>query len=216
MKITLDWQFFIALLPYILYGPVSRVLEDADYFMEPFEYWYISPLIYLQIAVFALSFVFIGYFSFRQSHQKCGSYCMIGATVIIYLMYLSVWIIGVEYGAYIIHPLVMGVHRNGKRLLGTLLPDYILIQDLFDLRRCGNLRNRLLDFALLVFGEDFVTKRDALIADIHGGSGDEFPDSILGFSTERTAQMLILRHETYGYFCIVCVSRVTSSRRLRL
>ena len=31
LKITIDWRFCLALMTYILFGPVSRVLEDADY-----------------------------------------------------------------------------------------------------------------------------------------------------------------------------------------
>ncbi|MCK5635935.1 MAG: DUF63 family protein, partial [Thermoplasmatales archaeon] len=62
LKITVDWRFALALMPYIFFGPVSRVLEDTGYFEEPFVYWFISPLIYLQIAVYALFFVFLGYY----------------------------------------------------------------------------------------------------------------------------------------------------------
>ena len=62
LKIAVDWKFALALMPYILFGPVSRVLEDSGYFEEPIAYWFISPLIYLQIAFFALLFLFIGYF----------------------------------------------------------------------------------------------------------------------------------------------------------
>jgi uncharacterized membrane protein len=122
MKIALDWPFFMALLPYILFGPVSRVLEDAVYFNEPFVYWFISPLIYVQIAVFALGFIVIGYFALHNSRQKGSLYGMIGATVIIYLVYLCVWIFGVDYGAYIIHPLVMGM-----LMIGALLPVFIQV-----------------------------------------------------------------------------------------
>ena len=41
MKITIDWRFCLALMPYILFGPVTRVLEDADYFNVPSVYWFI-------------------------------------------------------------------------------------------------------------------------------------------------------------------------------
>jgi uncharacterized membrane protein len=49
-------------MPYILFGPISRVLEDTGYFEEPTVFWYISPLIYLQIAIFAILFLLLGYF----------------------------------------------------------------------------------------------------------------------------------------------------------
>ncbi len=62
LEIKVDWKFALALMPYILFGPVSRVLEDTGYFSDPFVYWFISPLIYFQIAVYALFFVFLGYY----------------------------------------------------------------------------------------------------------------------------------------------------------
>jgi len=62
LEIVVDWKFALALMPYILFGPVSRVLEDTGYFGEPVVYWFISPLIYLQIAIYALFFLLIGYY----------------------------------------------------------------------------------------------------------------------------------------------------------
>ena len=47
LKITIDWRFALALMPYIFFGPVSRVLEDTGYFNEPVVYWFISPFICL-------------------------------------------------------------------------------------------------------------------------------------------------------------------------
>ena len=70
LKITIDWRFALALLPYILFGPVSRTLEDTGYFSEPFVYWFISPLIYLQIAAYALFFIMLGYYIERKSKKQ--------------------------------------------------------------------------------------------------------------------------------------------------
>ena len=71
LKITVDWRFALALMPYILFGPISRVLEDTGYFDEPVAYWFISPLIYLQIAVYALFFLMLGYYLERK-YKKPG------------------------------------------------------------------------------------------------------------------------------------------------
>ena len=62
LRIEINWRFALALMPYILYGPVSRVLEDAEFFQEPVIYWFISPLIYVQIAFFAILFLLLGYY----------------------------------------------------------------------------------------------------------------------------------------------------------
>jgi len=109
LKITIDWRFCLALLPYILFGPVSRVLEDSDYFIEPFVYWFISPLIYLQIAIYALGFLILGYYLDKLSRKKSQK------TIIIYLFsifilidfcYTIIWILGIQYSEYIISPLI--------------------------------------------------------------------------------------------------------------
>jgi len=62
LKIVVDWHFALSLMPFILFGPVSRVLEDTGYFGKPLVYWFISPFIYLQIAVYAICFLLLGYY----------------------------------------------------------------------------------------------------------------------------------------------------------
>jgi len=70
LKIIVDWRFALALMPYILFGPISRTLEDTGYFCEPFVYWFISPLIYLQIAAYALFFLLLGYYIEHRSKKQ--------------------------------------------------------------------------------------------------------------------------------------------------
>jgi uncharacterized membrane protein len=96
-------------MPYILFGPVTRVLEDADYFNEPFVYWFISPLIYLQIAVYALGFLIIGYYleklSRKKSHKTILAY-LLSIFVIVDVCYTIVYLSEMNYGAYIVNPLI--------------------------------------------------------------------------------------------------------------
>lgn len=70
LEITVDWRFALALMPYILFGPISRTLEDAGYFGEPLVYWFISPLIYLQIATYALFFLLLGYYIEQKAKKQ--------------------------------------------------------------------------------------------------------------------------------------------------
>ena len=70
LKITIDWRFAVALMPYILFGPVSRTLEDTEYFAEPLIYWFISPLIYIQIAVYAIFFLLLGRYIEKKYNKK--------------------------------------------------------------------------------------------------------------------------------------------------
>ena len=69
LKITIDWGFCISLIPLILFGPFSRVLEDTGYFEIPLVYWFISPLIYMQIAVYTLIFIVIGWYVEREKNS---------------------------------------------------------------------------------------------------------------------------------------------------
>lgn len=54
LKLSIDWKFCLSLLPFILFGSITRVLEDAHLFKIPLSYWFISPLIYIQIALYVV------------------------------------------------------------------------------------------------------------------------------------------------------------------
>jgi hypothetical protein len=70
----------------------------------------------------------------------------------------------------------MIVDGDGQSLLGLLLPDYVLVEDVLDLLRRWNLSNRLGNLSLLVLRQDLVAECDALIADVYRRPGDELPD----------------------------------------
>ena len=101
-KVIVDWKFALALMPYIVYGPVSRVLEDTSYFQEPLLYWFISPLIYVQIAFFAILFLLIGLYL----EEKFGSEKITMNKTLFYggllfllpsLILISSWILGNQW-----------------------------------------------------------------------------------------------------------------------
>ena len=60
LEIVVDWRFALSLMPYIVFGPVARVLEDSGFFKPPVVYWFISPLIYFQITFYVILFLLIG------------------------------------------------------------------------------------------------------------------------------------------------------------
>ena len=104
LKITVDWRFALALMPYILFGPVSRVLEDTGYFDEPVAYWFISPLIYLQIAVYALFFLMLGYYlekKYKKPKLTVNNVLFIGGLFFLIpsLYLIAIWILGSQWGA---------------------------------------------------------------------------------------------------------------------
>ena len=104
LKITVDWRFALALMPYILFGPVTRVLEDTGYFDEPFVYWFISPLIYLQIAAYALFFVFLGYYLEKKYKKKgltVNKVIFVGGLIFLIpsLYPVATWILGDQWSS---------------------------------------------------------------------------------------------------------------------
>lgn len=58
-NIRVDFSFLLGLLPFIVYGSVARVLEDAHFFTEPVVFWFVTPLIYFQTLFFTLLVFFI-------------------------------------------------------------------------------------------------------------------------------------------------------------
>jgi uncharacterized membrane protein len=98
LNISIDWNFCLALMPLIIYGPVTRVLEDAGYFKEPFVYWFISPLIYVQTAIIAIFFLLIGCFLRRKIPL---------IFLLINVCYTLIWFFGIDYGKYILNPLIV-------------------------------------------------------------------------------------------------------------
>ncbi|MEM4258324.1 MAG: DUF63 family protein [Candidatus Thermoplasmatota archaeon] len=107
LDIRIDWRFCLALMPYILFGPVTRVLEDAEYFTEPFVFWFISPLIYFQIAGYALSFVCIGWYLQKNAdnyHHIRSITDVIFIVLFVNIFYSVLWTLGCTYGKVILHP----------------------------------------------------------------------------------------------------------------
>jgi uncharacterized membrane protein len=103
LKITVDWRFALALMPYIIFGPVSRTLEDTNYFNEPVEYWFISPLIYLQIAIIAILFLLLGYYlekKLKNSFFTVNRTLFFGGLVFLVPSFylIAIWILGDRWG----------------------------------------------------------------------------------------------------------------------
>jgi len=105
LEIKIDWYFCLALFPYILFGPITRVLEDTNYFSEPAVYWFISPLIYFQTALYVLIFLFLGYYLQKKTFtQRKTLFILLSVFGLIDVFYTIIWIFGIHYGASIIEP----------------------------------------------------------------------------------------------------------------
>jgi uncharacterized membrane protein len=103
LKIEINWRFALALMPYIIFGPVSRVLEDSGYFKPPITYWFISPLIYLQIAIYAIIFLLLGYYlekKYKKQKITVNKVVFIGGMVFLIpsIALITSWILGYQWG----------------------------------------------------------------------------------------------------------------------
>ena len=102
-NISIDRSFFVALLPFIMYGTIVRVLEDASFFTEPFVFWFVTPLIYFQSLFFFLIILFIG--RIISKHTRFSSlsqmqFVFIGGLILLipFLYHMILWILGDQWG----------------------------------------------------------------------------------------------------------------------
>ena len=82
----------------------------------------------------------------------------------------------------------MIVNGDRQHLLGTLLTDHVLVENLLDLLRLRQLVAARLAGVFELFANDVVTEFDALIADEYGGSRDQLADFVLAFAAKRTVE----------------------------
>ena len=108
LNVVVDFWFCLALMPYIIFGPVTRVLEDTNYFSEPTVYFFISPFIYFQIAVYALVFLFLGFVIQKQSVKKQIIFSVLLFFVFDFV-YILLWLGDVSFGLLRIDPFVFTV-----------------------------------------------------------------------------------------------------------
>lgn len=61
-NIVVDWRFWSAILPFVFIGSVTRVLEDSNFLREPYGYWFVAPIIYINILLWTLLFFLLGFY----------------------------------------------------------------------------------------------------------------------------------------------------------
>jgi uncharacterized membrane protein len=101
-NVNVNWRFCLALLPYIVVGSVTRVLEDSRLFNEPIVYWFVSPLIYIQILLWVIAFFMCGYYlqkHFKNKYLTINSVLFIGGIILLspFLFYIIQWFLGNQW-----------------------------------------------------------------------------------------------------------------------
>ena len=88
------------------------------------------------------------------------------------------------------HPLVVVVDRDREDLLGVVLTDDVLGEEVVDLVRLWQLGERDLLRGGQLLVDDLVAEIDALVTDVYPGPGDELLDLFLGLAAERALEKL--------------------------
>ncbi|HEC76856.1 MAG TPA: DUF63 family protein [Thermoplasmatales archaeon] len=101
--VKVNLKFILSSLPFILYGSISRVLEDAGIFEKPLSYLFISPVIYIQIGI--LFFISIIYGIYFKGNKKF-LYGIVTKNAIYVILYLSILSV---YSKYTLNPLIFAL-----------------------------------------------------------------------------------------------------------
>src|ERR671918_166060 len=104
-------------------------------------------------------------------------------------------------------PLVVVVHRDREDLLGLLLPDDVVVQELVDLTGLGELLELQLGGLGQLLLDDLVAQVDALVTDVDTGPGDELLDLLLRLPAEGAFQKVRISELGHG-----SLARLPSSR----
>lgn len=105
--IVADGWFIMGLTPWILLGPLGRVLEDANVFCQagtdctpgPFAYLFISPVIYIHIAVYVIAFLLLGVYVRNRAHEEPARLTAIVGGVLAAGL-VAYYVIGSRYGGW--------------------------------------------------------------------------------------------------------------------
>ena len=83
--VVVNLKFMFSSMPFIIYGSVGRVLEDAGAFEKPLSYLFISPLIYIQVGILFVISILCGIY---LKEKKKIAYLFLGINVFYILFYL--------------------------------------------------------------------------------------------------------------------------------
>jgi hypothetical protein len=81
-------------------------------------------------------------------------------------------------------PFVMIVDGDRENLLGVVLTDHVIVEDFTNLPRGRHAVARFDQMRLMFLANDVHAQFDALIADEHGGSGDQLANLMLRLAAE--------------------------------
>src|SRR6266404_2560101 len=91
----------------------------------------------------------------------------------------------------VIEALVVIVDRDRQHLLRMALTDDVIVEDLADFLRGRNAVARLHQRGFVLLADDIHAELNALVADEHSGTRDQFADLVLALATERAIERVL-------------------------
>src|SRR6516225_8630106 len=85
----------------------------------------------------------------------------------------------------------MIVDGDREDLLGVVLADHVVVQDLSDLLRRRDAVLRFYQRGLLLLADDVHAKLDAFVADEYGRAGNELAHLVLALAAERAMELVL-------------------------
>src|SRR2546422_11175514 len=112
-----------------------------------------------------------------------------------------------------VKPLVVIVYGDREHLLGMVLADHIVIEDLADILRRRDAFARFYQRGLVLLADDVHAQLDAFVADEHGRAGNELAHLVLALAAERAMER-VLRIAAAGLVHLSTPTRCESSQSL--
>src|SRR6266576_2114119 len=91
----------------------------------------------------------------------------------------------------VVEPLVMVVDCDREHLLGVVLADDVVVEDLADLLRGRNAVARFHQRGLVLLADDVHAQLDALVADEYRRAGDQLAHFVLALAAERAIERIL-------------------------
>ncbi len=88
----------------------------------------------------------------------------------------------------VVEPLVVIVDSDRQDLLGVILPDHVVVENLADFLRRRDAVARLHQRGLVLLADDVHAQFDALVADEDGGPGNELAHLVLALAAKRAVE----------------------------
>jgi uncharacterized membrane protein len=123
-EIKLDFKFFLAIIPFIFIGGITRALEDAELFYSPMVYLFIAPIIYVFIGGVRIK-------KFFKTHGlDIGIQFICWIFLILDIIYLLIYFLLQDQFSYILNPVVPVIFSI---IVIFSLAKYIKIQNKFEI-----------------------------------------------------------------------------------